>query len=146
MCRIHNYGVWDQSTQLCLAHFILTHLCFVYNLTSDTIEDGCLGSVEQWSHYEWTNSSSPRDIEAYAEVIIRASTDPVLANAELKAAASLLHIEKVIIGAVVIVVGCLLFLVPIVYFWQVLRSKDQGLLQPRGVELAPARQGYMPRY
>lgn len=146
MCLIHNYGVWDRNNQVCLVHFILTDLCFVYNLSSETIEEGCFGSVEKWSHYEWTESGLPRDNSSEADVTVRASTDPALADALLKDAASIVHIEKVIVGALAIVVGCLLFLVPIVYFWQVCRSKDQGLLHPRGLELAQVREGYMPRY
>lgn len=91
-------------------------------------------------------SEYPRDANESTGVTIRASTDPVLAAAQLKAAGSILHIERVIIGSVVLAVSCLLFLIPLVYFWQVLRSKEQGLLQSRGLELAPVRQGYMPRY
>jgi len=143
MCRIHNYGIWDRSAEACFAHFLLADLCFVYNLTSESIEKA---TVQQWTHYEWTESEYPRDGNATTGVTIRASTDPVLYDKQLKAAGSILHIEKVIIGALVLAVSCLLFLFPAIYFWQVLRSENQRLLQTRGLELTPVRQGYMPRY
>ena len=146
MCRIQNYGIWDVNSQTCFTHFILSDLCFVYNLTTNTIEHGCFDSVEQWVQFDWFDSNPPQTINTTVGLTVRASSDPLLADTDIKAATRLHNAKEVLIGAAMTVIGCLLLLLPIVYFWQVLRNKDERLLKSRGLELAQSTEGYMPRY
>ena len=145
VCGMHNAGVYDLATQACYQYYALSSLCTVYNLTSRQFEGGCRGTYEDWVRLHWGEMSLPNNVTVESGITVRADTDPYLVDARLKVV-STTHVEKVIVGALLIVIGCLFFLIPIIYFWQVVRNKSENLLQKRTFEMAKPREGYIPRY
>ena len=147
VCYMRNGGVWDPTLNACMRHYLISSICFVFNSSTQAVDLAmCPAFMDVWKTYFWTSLSPPASFSFPVVLSLRSDMDPLIfADRTGAAHLSPSSVEFMIMGCILIIVGCLLLLVPIIYFWQVFRTKEK-LLQKFDLEMSNIREGYQPRY
>ncbi len=144
---MHHDGFWDSRLNVCIRHFMVATLCFVFNTSEQAVNLlGCPKSVQGWRVYPWTKSEPPTNFSHPILMTLRSDMDPFVFSERTGAGQlSPTSTEFLIMGSLLVVIGCLFLIIPIVYFWQLWRPRDR-LLRKYDLEMSNMREGYAPRY
>lgn len=148
VCDMPTGGVWDPDLSACLRHFMLETICLVFNSSTQSVDlSQCAEFTEVWKTYHWVSLAPPTNFSFPVAISMRSDMDPQV-FAERAGIGHLppSSVELMIMGCILIVAGCLFLLIPLIYFWQVFRTKSRLLQQKFSLELSNIREGYQPRY
>ena len=147
VCDMHHDGLWEARLNVCIRHFMVAALCFVFNSSEQAVDlVGCPKDVQGWRVYPWSKAEPPTNFTHPVLLFLRSDMDP-LVFAERSGAGKLSpsSTEFLIMGALLVVIGCLFLIIPIIYFWQLWRPRDR-LLRKYDLEMSNMREGYAPRF
>ena len=144
---MHGDGYWDVTLTACIQHFLAAELCFVFNTSRQGVDlTGCAKDVQMWRVYPWISPEPPTNFSQPLLLTLRSDMDPyVFADRTGAGRLSPSSTEFLIMGSLLIVIGTLFLIIPIVYFWQLIRPRDR-LLRKYDLEMSNMREGYAPRY